>query len=81
MHCSSSILFVSFGFGNIRTANAKKQKKERRKKMRAQMKSKTISQSQETKRSIFFKFLHIQVVVGVYVWDYCSDLTVDNQFF
>lgn len=69
------------GKGNIRTANAKNQRK--KKKMRAQMKCKTISQCQETKQYVrfFLKFLHIQVVIGVYIWDYCSDLTVDNQFF
>lgn len=71
------------GKGNRRTANAKNKKKERKKKMRAQMKYKTISQCQETKQYVrfFFKFLHIQVVIGVYIWDYCNDLTVDNQFF
>lgn len=69
------------GKGNRRTANAKNQKRKKEKK-RAQMKCKTISQCQETKQYVrfFFIFLHSHVVIGVYVWDYCSELTVDNQF-
>lgn len=45
------------GKGNRRTANAKNKKKERKKEMRAQMKCKTISQSQEL--SSMFDFFKI----------------------